>query len=64
MEKNKVGSKLDIIVIAGCLLIPLVIIFIYSLFEQLINVLSKNFILDFYIQILLIKYFEFMWDVL
>lgn len=51
MEKNKVGSKLAIIVIAGYLLIPLVMTFIYSLFEEWINILPKNFTLDSYIQI-------------
>lgn len=51
METNKKSSKLAIVVIIAYLLIPLVMTLIYSLFEEWIDVLPKNFTLNAYIEI-------------
>ena len=51
MEINKKSSKFAIIVIIAYLLIPLVMTLIYSLFEEWIDVLPKNFTLNAYIEI-------------
>ena len=51
MDTNKKSSKLAIVVIIAYLLIPLVMTLIYSLFEEWIDILPRNFTLNAYIEI-------------